>query len=156
LTGPRPPAAFPALALTALEGPARDLSQGAQPTLVSLGHGDCSTTRLLLPYIDRIHRQRRPGTDVVIVLQDTAADARALVRRLKLSAPILLDDEPFALATALRVTTVPVTLLVAAGGRIERTWPAFRRADVEEIAGLLGVATPVFAPDDPAPALRPG
>ncbi|HVR72639.1 MAG TPA: hypothetical protein VMT87_17520 [Vicinamibacteria bacterium] len=150
------PARFPALALPALDGGVRDLSRVDRPTLVSLGHGECPTTRLLLPYVERIHRGRRPGTDVVVVLQDTPADARALAADLALSAPILLDEPPFSLGAALQAHTVPLSLLVAPGGRIERAWPAFRRQDLEEAAALLGVPPPLFAPDDPAPALRPG
>ena len=154
--GAAAPRTFPALGLPALDGGVRDLSRALQPTLVSVGHGECATTRLLLPYVERIHRRRRPGTDVVVILQDTAADARSLADELELSAPILLDEEPWTLGAALQATTVPLTLLLAPGGRIERAWPAFRRADVEEEAALLGVAAPLFAPDDQAPALRPG
>ena len=150
------PAAFPPLALPALDGGVRVLSRPAGPTLVALGHGECATTRLLLPYLDRIHRRRAPGTEVVIVLQDTPDDARALVLELQISAPVLLDPEPWALGTALRATTVPVSLLVAPGGTIERAFPAFRRVDVEAAAARLGVQGPVFAAGDRAPALKPG
>jgi hypothetical protein len=156
LSAATPPRTFPALALPALDGAPRDLSQVAQKTLVCFGHGECSTTRLLLPYIERIHRGRPAGTEVVFVLQDTPRDARALAAQLGLSAPILLDAAPWALGRALRTDTVPLTLLVAPGGRIEQVWPAFRRIDVEEAAARLGASTPVFAPDDTAPALRPG
>jgi hypothetical protein len=150
------PSSFPALALRALAGGRRDLSRPARTTLVALGHAGCPTTRLLLPYLERIHRRRGPGADVVIVLQDTAEDASALARELGLSAPILLDEEPWPLGAALGTETVPLTLLLAPGGLVERAWPAFRRRDLEEAASLLGAAGPLFAPDDPAPALRPG
>jgi hypothetical protein len=153
---PEAPARLPALALPALAGGVRDLSRVDRPTLVSLGHGECPTTRLLLPCVERIHRGRRPGTDVVVVLQDTPDDARALAAELGLSAPVLLDGPPWALGTALRTDVVPLSLLVAPGGRIERSWPAFRRQDLEEAAALLGVPPPLFAPDDPAPVFRPG
>jgi hypothetical protein len=151
-----PSGSFPPLSLPALDGGARDLSRPPGPTLVALGHGECATTRLLLPYVDRIHRRRAPGTEVVIVLQDTPDDARALVAELGLAAPVLLDPEPWALGRALRATTVPLSLLVAPDGTIERSFPAFRRADVEAAAARLGVPGPVFAADDRAPALRPG
>lgn len=147
---------FPALALPALRGGVRDISRAAHPTLVALGHGECPTTRLLLPYLERIHRGRRPGTEVVFILQDTPEDARALAEELELSALVLLDEEPWRLGQALRTTTVPLSLLVAPGGKIERAWTAFRRGDVEEVAALVGAPLPLFAPDDPAPALRPG
>jgi hypothetical protein len=150
------PRFLPALALPALAGGTSDLTRAAGPTLVTLGHGECPTTRLLLPYVERIRRGRRRGTEVVVVLQDTPEDARALAAELSLSAPILLDQEPYALSAALAADTVPLTLLVAPGGRIEREWPAFRRQDLEEVAALFGVPPPFFAADDRAPALRPG
>ena len=150
------PARFPALALPALAGGARDLSRVVRPTLVSLGHGECPTTRLLLPYVERIHHARRPGTDVIVVLQDTPEDARALAGELLLKVPILLDEEPYALGAALATDTVPLSLVVAPGGRIEHAWPAFRRRDLAEAAALFGVSAPFFAADDPAPELRPG
>jgi hypothetical protein len=152
--GENPPATFPAQALPALDGAARDLSRSEQPTLVVLGHGECETTRLLLRFVERIHRRRRAGTEVVLVLQDTPEDARALVRELGLSLPVLLDGEPWVLGAALRAQTVPLTLFVRAGA-IEEAWPAFRRVDVERAAALLGVS-PVFTPGDDAPSLRPG
>ena len=149
------PALFPAAELPALAGPPRDLSRVAQPTLVVLGHGECGTTRLLLPFVERMHRRRRAGTEVVLVLQDTPDDARALVGELGLSLPVLLDPEPWPLGRALAAQTVPLTMLLGAGGAIEESWPAFRRDDVERAAALLGAA-PLLTAHDLAPALRPG
>ena len=153
---PVPPVLFPSVPLPALGGGQRDLARVERRTLVAVGHGDCPTTRLLLRYAERLHRERRGEGEVAVVLQDTPDDARAVVEELGITAPVLLDGEPWPLGRALGLETVPVTLLVAPGGRIERTWSAFRRADLEEAAALLDVPLPFFAPDDPAPALRPG
>jgi peroxiredoxin len=156
LTGAALPATLPALTLPRLDGGVRDLAQRAGSTLLTLGHSECGTTRLLLPYVERIQRRRRPGTEVIVVLQDTPDEARALAGELGLTVPILIDAEPWAFGAALGATTVPLTLLVEAAGRIERSWPAFRRTDVEEAAARLGIGPPFFPPDDTAPALRPG
>jgi hypothetical protein len=145
---------FPALTLPALDGPRRDLSRVPQPMLVVFGHAECETTRLLLPFAERIHRARGAGTEVVLVLQDTPEDARAAVRELALTLPVLLDPEPWALGMALGARTVPLTLFVRAGV-VEESWPAFRRADLERAAARVGVS-PLFTPEDKAPALRPG
>ena len=150
-----PPAFFPSRPLAALSGAPRDLSRVARPTLVVLGHGGCETTRLLLPFVERMHRRRPPGSEVVLVLQDAPEEARALVDELDLTLPVFLDAEPWALGVALAAQTVPLTMFVGPGGAIERSWVAFRRADVESAAALVGVA-PLFTPDDVAPALRPG
>jgi peroxiredoxin len=147
--------AFPSLPLPALDGPPRDLSRAVRPTLVVFGHGDCRTTRLLLPFVERIARRRGPDRDVVVVLQDTPDEARALAADLGLTMPVLLDAEPWALGTALRTEVVPLTMIVEQGGAVAGAWPAFRRADLERAAELFGAA-PLFGPDDDVPALRPG
>jgi hypothetical protein len=69
---------------------------------------------------------------------------------------VLLDREPWALGSALGLTTVPLTLIVEAGGPIAHWWQAFRRADIERAAELFGVPAPFFLPSDDAPVLRPG
>src|SRR5260370_457224 len=66
--------------------------------LIVLGHSDCGTTRLTLPFVDRIHRRRPPIATAVAVLQDGVADARALVEELALELPVRLDEEPYPLA----------------------------------------------------------
>jgi hypothetical protein len=149
------PARFPSVHVPALDGPSRDLSQVAQTTLLVLGHGDCDTTRLLLPFLQRIHGRRRAGTEVALLLQDNAEDARALVRELELTLPVLLDPEPWPVGTALAARTVPLTLLLGPGGVVQGSWAAFRRDEVERAAAHLGVA-PLFTEHDVAPALRPG
>jgi peroxiredoxin len=113
-----------------------------RPTLVCIGHGDCETTRLLLPFVDRIHRRAPPGRDVVAVLQDTPEDARAVLAELGLGLPVLLDPEPWALGSALGLTTVPVTLVIEPGGAVTHLWQAFRRTDVERAAELFDVPAP--------------
>lgn len=148
------PERWPDLTLPALEGVGRELRSLTVPALVCVGHAECGTTRLLLPYLDRVHRDR-PG-QVIAVLQDTPAEARALADELALSLPVLLDAEPWPLGAALGLSTVPLTLLVQPGGRIARGWPAFRRADVEAAAAAVGMARPVFRAGDDAPELRPG
>jgi hypothetical protein len=154
MSGP-PPARFPSLDVLALDGPPRDLSQRAQPTLVVLGHADCGTTRLLLPFLERIHLRRRQGTEVALVLQDAPPEARALAREYGLTLPVLLDREPWPLGQALGARTVPLTLLLGPGGVVQGSSTAFRREDVERAAAWLGVA-PLFTDTDVAPALRPG
>ena len=148
-------ATVPSRELPALDGEPRDLARPARPTLVVLGHGECETTRLLLPFVERIHRHRTPATEAVLVLQDEPEDARALVRELGLTLPVLLDRAPWEVGAALGAQTVPLTLVLAPGGAIEHVWPAFRRDDLERAAALFGVA-PLFTAGDAAPAMRPG
>jgi hypothetical protein len=152
------PSVFPSLALADLEGGMRALpeSWAGGPALILVGHSGCDTTRFTLPYLDRVHRRRGPGAGVTVVLQDGPDDARALRDRLGLAAPILLEAEPYALAKALDLTTVPTLYQVAPDGRIEAAVEAFQRDALEEAARRLGVEGPLFTDGDRAPVSRPG
>lgn len=123
--------------------------------LFLIGHGDCSTTRLTLPYFERIHRRRARGA-ALLVLQDEAPAARMLQAELGLSVPIRLEPAPYALAAQLQVEAVPTLFLVDRDGRIVRTSEGFDRDALETLAARLGIEGPLFAPDDRVPAFRPG
>lgn len=125
------------------------------PALVVHGHRTCATTRLVLPFADRLHR-RRTGGAVVAVLQDTPEVAQELARELDLSLPILLEPDPYPLAAELGVTVVPTLTLVGADGAVITKVEGFRRADLEAFAARLGVDGPFFTAADKAPAQRPG
>jgi hypothetical protein len=91
----------------------------------------------------------------IVVLQDDAENARALVAELGIELPLRLEPDPYPLAAALSLETVPTFFLVSAG-RIEKVSEAFNRADLEEAAARLGVQGPLITPEDEAPAFRPG
>jgi hypothetical protein len=150
--------AFPKVSLPDLDGTSRPVIEappGAR-TLVAVGHSDCGTTRLLLPYVQRMHERRGPGSSVVLVLQDDAATARALLSDLDVDLPVRLEPEPYPLSSELGLATVPTLFLVSSAGLIERASEGFQRAAIEDLAQRLGVPPPFFLPADPAPALRPG
>lgn len=152
------PRQFPSVSLPDLEGVRWPMAQAwpGGPVLIALGHGECATTRLMLPYVDRIHRRRAPGTTALAILQDSTEEAREVVKELGLELPVYLEEEPFALSAELGLRTVPVLLLVQPDRSISRASEAFRRADVEACARDLGVTDPFFLPGDTAPELRPG
>ena len=124
--------------------------------LLLIGHGDCQTTRQVLPYLDRIHRRRGPGARVLLVLQDDAHAARSLVSELKLEVPVGLEADPYPLAEALGLVTVPTLFLLRRGSVIASVSEGFNRAELESLAVPLGVEGPLFTPADGAPAFRPG
>lgn len=150
-------AAFPTLTLDGLDGRPAPLSAAwaEGEALIAIGHSGCGTTRLALPYVDRLHRRRPPGTCVVAVLQDTPAEARALRDNLRLALPLQLEADPYPLTAALRLAIVPTLFLVGRDGRVAAVCEAFRRADLESLATRWGAA-PLFETSDLAPALRPG
>src|SRR5712692_3997285 len=153
-----PPAAFPDVELSGLHGEQAPISEAWARgwALIVVGHRECETTRLTLPFVDRIHHRRPPTSTVVAVLQDAAADARAFVEELALELPVRLEEDPYPLAARLGLGTVPTLFLVTPRGRIDAVAEAFRRADLEAFAARLQVPPPLFLPGDDAPALRPG
>ena len=152
---------FPQVPLPDLNGKREDIlgpsgSRVASVSCIAVGHSDCGTTRLAIPYLKRMHDRRRSDASVVLVLQDDAAAARALLADLRAELPVRLEADPYPLAAATGLTTVPTFFLVGRGGRVERVSEGFERAALEEMAGRLGVPRPFFAPGDAAPTLRPG
>ena len=51
---------------------------------------------------------------------------------------------------------MPVTFVLGPDLAVREEIEAFRRADVERLAALLGVPQPVFEPGESVPALQPG
>jgi hypothetical protein len=156
-SGVRASGPFPALELADPDGAPRPLAEAWRDgqALVLIGHRDCPTTRLALPFFERIHRRRTRGT-ALLVLQDDAATVRTLRAELELTVPTRLEPPPYALAAQLHVRAVPTLLLIDTKGRIRRVCEGFDRRALESLAGELGVAGALFAPDDRAPAFRPG
>jgi hypothetical protein len=155
----QPPHAFPHVALPDLDGGERPLvtAWADGPALIVVGHRDCATTRLALPFVDRIHRRRAATSTVVVVLQDDADSARELVHDLGLGVPVRLEADPYPLSSELDLRTVPTLMVVGADGSIRRALEGFRRDELEALARELGVRGPLFAESDSGvPARRPG
>ena len=148
---------FPEMGLAGLDGALRPLHDAWRDgeVLVLIGHGDCSTTRLALPFFDRIHRRHTRGS-ALLVLQDDAQAARELQRELGLLVPIRLEPSPYPLAAELGLVAVPTLFLVDRDGEILRASEGFDRSVLQSLAERLGVEGPLFATDDRAPAFRPG
>ncbi len=155
---PRKQGAFPPFALPDLAGVSRPLSEawahGA--ALILVGHRSCKTTREALPWVDRIHRRRGPGATVLAVLQDDPATARELVAAQALELPILLEADPYPLAAALDLTTVPTLFAVSPAGEITSLSEGLRRADLEALGRHVGVEGALFSAEDKVPAGKPG
>lgn len=146
---------FPPVALPDLDGTLRPLTRhwADGPALVAIGHAECGTTRLALPFVDRV---RRRGGRVVTVLQEDAAGARALLDELRLETPVVLDLDPFLFGEQLGIETVPTLVRVEPSGVVAAVVEGFDRDALEALAAALGVTTPLMLPEDEAPRLRPG
>jgi len=155
---PRSSGRFPSIELRDLEDAPHPIAEcwAKGPALVLIGHRNCKTTRETLALVDRIHARRGAGAGVLAVLQDDVETARTLRDQLGLTLPVRLEPDPYPLATALELTTVPTLFLVAPDGSIERVSEALRRADLEAFGARLGVQGELFTADDKVPALKPG
>jgi hypothetical protein len=155
----QPPSPFPHLSLPDLEGAERPFvtAWAERPALFLLGHRDCVTTRMTLPFVDRIHRRRPANASVIAILQDEADSARELRHDLELALPVLLEADPYPVAAEVGLRSVPTVVLVGTDGRIARTCEGFRREELEAMARELGMAGPLFTDADAGlPARRPG
>jgi hypothetical protein len=155
----QPPSPFPHLSLPDLGGAERPFvtSWAHRPALFVFGHRDCVTTRMTLPFVDRIHRRRPADASVVAVLQDDPASARELIHDLELALPVLIESDPYPVAAELGLRSVPTLLLVGTDGRITRTCEGFKRDELEAMARAVGVEGPLFSEADASvPARRPG
>lgn len=152
------PNAFPTHSLPDLDGVQRPLtmSWSEGPALIVIGHRDCATSRLALPFVDRLYQRRPAGASVVAVLQDEPPAARELMADLGLTMPVLLEADPFPLAAELELRAAPTLLLVGTDGLIAKATEGFSRDDLEAFSVALGIPGPLFSPDDTAPPRRPG
>jgi hypothetical protein len=158
VAGVRREGAFPSVVLPGLDGGSHPLSEAwsSGEALFLLGHRNCKTTRETIPYFDRIHRRAGAGNGVRLVLQDDEPTARELVAKMRLAVPVRLEADPYPVADSLALVTVPTLFLVDRAGQIAHVTEAFNRADLEMLAGRVGVSGPLFTAEDKAPAFKPG
>ena len=153
-----PGSPLPDRMLRRVDGGALRLSEAwrSGPALLAVGHGECGTTRLALPFVGRIHRRRGPGAAVLAILQEDPKGARELLFDLHVEMPACLDEDPYPLSTALGIETVPTVILVSPEGRVRRVLEGFKRDGMEALAAEMGASGPLFAPEDDPPLLQPG
>jgi len=150
--------ALPDLELPGLDGEEHSLSThwaGAGCVYV-VGHSDCATTRLILPFAARLAHGATTGTRVRVVLQDEPAAAASLLDELGADVPTLLDPAPYPLGAGLGLASAPTLVHVSGEGRVLRVVEGFERTALEQIARELGLEEPFFRPDDDVPTFRPG
>jgi peroxiredoxin len=155
---PRREGVFPDWTLPDVDGALSPLARAwaAGPALVLIGHRTCKTTRETLPWLDRLHRRRGANASVVAVLQDDAETARELIAAQGLQVPVRLEADPYPLAAALDITTVPTLFAIGRDGTITAVSEGLRRADLEALGRHVGVTGELFTPEDKVPAGKPG
>src|SRR5262249_19273897 len=133
--------------------------EGESSLLVFL-KSDCPTCRLTMPFVDRLDRRLRTRgarTRIAAVIQDPLDDAADFAPELGLALDLASEPEPYPLASAFGVRTVPTLFLVGEDGRVHRTVEGFDRDALEDLRREAGAgAEPLFGPADSVPAFRPG
>ena len=120
------------------------------PVLLTFFKASCSTCDYALPYLDRFHAELNGSGTAVAVSQDTPADAERFNLEHGYATRQVFDTEEtgFAVSDAYGLTNVPTVFLVGTDGLIEHTMVSWSRADVEELAGKLGLDSPFLADED--------
>ena len=118
---------------------------------------DCPTCQYALPYLDRFKSLLDGTAAAVTVSQDTPVDAERFSIEFSYSTKQVFDTEEagFEVSDAYGLTNVPTVFLVGTDGRIEHTMVSWSKADVEELAGKLGVDSP-FQPGEDVLVYQPG
>lgn len=147
--------ALPDFTLAGLAGAPLRLLDAPAPLVVAVGHGGCHTSRLALPFVDRLAARRGRGA-VVAVLQDEPAAARVLVAELGLKLPVQLEADPYPFAAALGLVTVPTLLLIGPDGTVADVVEGFDREALAALDRDLGGDGALFTDEDSVPGFRPG
>ena len=125
--------------------------------LLTFYKASCPTCQYALPYLDRFDSMVDGSAAAVTVSQDTPGDAERFNAEFGYATKQVFDTEDagFEVSNAYGLTNVPTVFLVGPNGRIEHTMVSWSKADVEELAGKLGVDSP-FQPGEDVLVYKPG
>ena len=127
------------------------------PVLLVFFKSTCPVCQMTLPYLERIHRGRAPGSfSICGVSQDDAETTREFNAEFGIGFPVLRDTEEngYPASNAYSISHVPSLFLVAGDGAIAWSMEGFNRREFEAIAGQAGVHP--FRPDEKVPEWKSG
>ena len=132
---------------------------GLGPSLLAFFKRSCATSRLTLPFIERLH-QHYPGLQVLGISQDDAEDTAAFVQQTGVTFPVVRDGD-WKVSTAYELFTVPSVFLLEKGGSVRRVNLGWNKEQyiglADEIAQMLKTApVPLLTDSDKVPAFKPG
>lgn len=134
----------------------RKLSAGG-PVLLAFFKSSCPVCQMTLPFLERIHRGRAPGSLAVYgVSQDDAETTQDFSGQFAISFPMLLDTEEsgYPASNAYGIGHVPSLFLVERDGTIAWSLEGFNKREIAAVAGQAGVNP--FRPDEDVPEWRAG
>jgi peroxiredoxin len=129
------------------------------PTLLAFFKRSCATSRMALPFVERLH-QAYPALHVLGVSQDDVPDTQLFVEQTGLTFPVLLDSD-WTVSTDYDLFTVPSVFLLEPEGRVARVnmgWSREQYNALAEDAARLLDREPIrlVSDEDKVPAFRPG
>jgi peroxiredoxin len=153
----------PDFTLTRLpDGPARGTTDLGKlltggPVLLAFFKSSCPVCQMTLPFLERIHRGRAPGTlEIYGVSQDDPETTREFAGEFGIDFPMLLDTEEsgYPASNAYGISHVPSLFLVGRDGTIAWSMEGFNKKEFVAMAGEAGVNP--FQPDEKVPDWKAG
>ena len=127
------------------------------PALLAFFKSSCPVCQMTLPFLERIHRGRTPGSlEVYGVSQDDAETTQEFAGEFGIGFPMLLDTEEsgYPASNAYGLSHVPSLFLVERDGTISWSLEGFNKRELLAVAGQAGV-NPFRAGED-VPEWRAG
>ena len=113
------------------------------PVLLAFFKSTCPVCQMTLPFLERIHRGRAPGSmEIYGVSQDDAETTQEFAGYFGIDFPLLLDTEEtgYPASNAYGLSHVPTMFLIAKDGTIEWSLEGFVKREFVAVAAQAGVA----------------
>ena len=127
------------------------------PVLLAFFKSTCPVCQMTLPFLERIHRGRAPGSfEIFGVSQDDGETTAEFCAQFRISFPMLLDSETggYVASNAYGISHVPSLFLVERDGTIVWSLEGFNKREFLAVAGRAGVSP--FQPGEDVPEWKAG
>jgi len=127
------------------------------PVLLAFFKSTCPVCQMTLPFLDRVHRGRKPGSMRIYgVSQDDPETTREFCAEFGVTFPMLLDKEEtgYPASNAYQIAHVPSMFLLDPDGTISWSLEGFNKREFVALAAQAGV-TP-FQPGENVPEWKAG
>lgn len=129
----------------------------AGPVLLVFFKSSCPVCQMTLPFLERVHRGRAPGSlSIYGVSQDDAETTEEFSGQFGITFPMLLDTEEsgYPASNAYGIGHVPSLFLVERDGKIAWSLEGFNKREIAAVAAQAGVNP--FAADENVPEWKSG
>jgi peroxiredoxin len=136
------------------------LKQG--PVIAAFFKVSCPVCQFTFPFLERLYKQYGgDGITFLGISQDDVRSTKDFARQYGNTFPMAMDEKGYAASNAYGLTMVPTIFLIDADGTVKVSSTGFDKYDLEKIASTLAdrkemAGSPLFQPNEPVPAHRPG